>query len=307
MSNNVETMFSVREKPWHGLGTIVQEAVTSEEAIKLAGLDWTVRQEPVAWNGQDSGWRMNVRDSDERVLGVVGGRYQIVQNTEAFDFVDNLLGEGVTFETAGSLANGRRIWLLAKMPSYDILGDVVDPYMVFTNNHDSCGSLKVAMTPTRVVCSNTLALALQKASRTWVARHTGSIGSKLEEARKTFALAGKYMDSISLEAENLAAIKIAPKDFTSFSEKLFPITGEMGARKEESQIQLRGQLESAYNEEDLANIRGTGWGVINAVADMVSHKTPSRKTDNYQENQFMALIDGTEVIMNQAYNIIRTF
>lgn len=303
MSANVETMFSVREKPWHGLGEIVNEALTAAEAIKLAGLDWSVKQVPVMHAGQDSGYKMNVRSTDERVLGVVGSRYQPVQNLEAFDFIDVLLGEGVTFETAGSLSSGKRVWLLAKMPEITILGDKVDPFMVLTNNHDNNGSLKAAMTPTRVVCQNTLTLALKNASRTWTARHTGSINGKMAEAKRTFQLANIYMESIEQEAERLALIKMAPKDFRGFNELLFPVTADMGGRKEEAQLELRGELESAYVEDDLGNIKNTAWGVINAVADMISHKKPSRKTDNFQENNFMTLVDGNE-LMTRAYNII---
>lgn len=296
MSANVESMFSVREKPWHGIGTIVQEAPTSKEALGLAGLDWTVRQEPVIYKGQDSGYFMNIRSNDDRVLGVVGGRYKPVQNVDAFDFVDGLVGEGVTYETAGSLSTGKRIWLLAKMPDVKILDDVVEPYMCLTNSHDGFGSLKVCMTPVRVVCQNTLNLALNSAKRSWNGRHTGSIGSKMEAAKETLGLARTYMESLADEAEELYKIKIAPKDFVALSEKMFPITDGMSARKEESQILLREQLRHAWEMDDLGNIRGTGWGFMNAVADMSTHKPPARKTDNYQENAFMYVIDAPVIL-----------
>ena len=103
MSANVETMFSVREKPWHGLGTIVMEAPTSADALRLAGLDWKVVQEPVYTGNQEpiKGYKANVRSSDRKVLGVVSDRYKVVQNTDAFSFTDELLGKGVRYETAG--------------------------------------------------------------------------------------------------------------------------------------------------------------------------------------------------------------
>ena len=304
MSANVETMFSVREKPWHGLGTIVQEAPTSREALGLAGLDWTVRQEPVIYKGQDSGYFMNIRSTDDKVLGVVGGRYKPVQNVDAFDFVDGLVGEGVTYETAGSLSTGKRIWLLAKMPDVKILDDVVEPYMCLTNSHDGFGSLKVCMTPVRVVCQNTLNLALNSAKRTWNGRHTGSIETKMNAARETLGLATKYMNSLADEAEELYKIKVAPKDFTVLSEKMFPITADMTQRKEEAQILLREQLRHAWEMDDLGNIKGTGWGFMNAVADMSTHKPPARKTGNYQENSFMYVIDAP-VILDTAMKLIR--
>lgn len=118
MSANVETMFYVRETPWHGLGTKVLEAPDSKEALIAAGLDWNVIQEPIYTEENEpiSGYKANIRDSDRRVLGVVTERYKVVQNREAFAFTDELLGQGVRYETAGSLQDGKKVWLLAHMP-----------------------------------------------------------------------------------------------------------------------------------------------------------------------------------------------
>ena len=163
MAHMIETMFSVREKPWHGLGTIVMEAPASAEALKLAGLDWEVVQEPVYTDNREliKGYKANVRSSDRRVLGVVSDRYKVVQNTDAFSFTDELLGKGVKYETAGSLQEGKKVWLLARLPKeYVIAGERISPYLVFSNTHDGSGSVKVAVTPVRVVCNNTLNLAL---------------------------------------------------------------------------------------------------------------------------------------------------
>lgn len=125
MAANVETMFYVRTEPWHGLGTKVMEAPTSKDALQLAELDWQVIQEPVFTAQEEliSGYKANVRNSDRQILGVVTDRYKVVQNDEAFAFTDSLLGEGVRYETAGSLQNGRKVWLLARMPrDYIIAG-----------------------------------------------------------------------------------------------------------------------------------------------------------------------------------------
>lgn len=131
MSANVETMFSVRETPWHGLGRIVMDAPASHEALELAGLDWQVESRNI-YSGTGAmipGYRANVRSTDDAVLGVVSDRYRIVQNEDAFQFTDDLLGEGVTYETAGSLQGGKKVWMLAKLPEkYIIAGDEVTPY-----------------------------------------------------------------------------------------------------------------------------------------------------------------------------------
>lgn len=125
MAANVETMFSVREKPWHGLGTIVEEAPESADALRLAGLDWNVVQKDIFTNyGKVEGYKANVRDTDNQVLGVVTDRYKVIQNTDAFAFTDELLGAGVRYETAGSLQGGKKVWLLARIPrEYIVSGE----------------------------------------------------------------------------------------------------------------------------------------------------------------------------------------
>lgn len=211
MAANVETMFSVREKPWHGLGTIVAEAPTSADAIRLAGLDWLVVQEPVYtnFNKPVEGYRANVRSSDRKVLGVVSDRYRVVQNADAFSFTDELLGKGVRYETAGSLQEGRKVWLLASLPrEYIIAGERISPYLVFSNTHDGSGSVKVAVTPVRVVCNNTLNLALGTAKRSFSMVHTGNIRDKIQEARDTLFLAEEYMECLGTEFERLRRQKV---------------------------------------------------------------------------------------------------
>ena len=131
MAAEVETMFFTgREKPWHGLGTMVEDAPDSREALIAAGLDWDVVQKPVFTQDgvQVKGYYANVRDYDSSVLGIVTSRYKVVQNRDAFAFTDSLLGEGVRYETAGSLMGGRKTWILAKLPEkYIIQGEQVMP------------------------------------------------------------------------------------------------------------------------------------------------------------------------------------
>ena len=141
MAANVETMFYVRETPWHGLGTRVLEAPSSQEALRLSGLDWNVIQEPIYTkeNERIPSYKANVRDSDRKTLGVVTDRYKVIQNTEAFAFTDALLGEGVRYETAGSLQDGKRIWLLAHMPhEYIIGGEHISPYLQMSTTFLHC-------------------------------------------------------------------------------------------------------------------------------------------------------------------------
>ncbi|MGN0692566.1 MAG: DUF932 domain-containing protein [Oscillospiraceae bacterium] len=132
MPANVESMFYVREAPWHGLGICVEEALDSKAALEKLGLDWKVIQKPImtADNEPIPGFKANIRDTDSKVLGVVTDRYKVVQNSEAFSFTDTLLNEGVRYETAGSLQDGKKIWLLAKLPDkYVIEDEQIEPYL----------------------------------------------------------------------------------------------------------------------------------------------------------------------------------
>lgn len=295
MSANVETMFYAGETPWHGMGVKVESALSSSEAIKMASLDWTVQSKEIQVVGGEiiEGMRANVRSTDQKVLGVVTNRYKVVQNEDAFSFTDILLGEGVKYETAGSLSNGKRIWLLAKMETSNICGDDVEPYLVFTNSHDGSGAVKVAVTPIRVVCQNTLTLALSSTKRCWSTRHCGDISSKMEDAKMTLGFASAYMERLKEESEKLSQVVVLAPQFADFLLKMFPITSKMSDRQVQNIEKQRTALAELYNhKEDLQKFHGTAYGVINAVADFVPHFIPARQATNYRQNNFMSIVDG---------------
>ena len=257
MSANVESMFYAgREKPWHGLGTQVEEAPTSADALRLAGLDWTVQRKPIQVCGgrKVDNFFANVRSSDGAVLGVVSDRYQVVQNAEAFAFTDALIGgEGqVHYETAGSLMGGRKIWLLAKLPDTEIVGDKTEPYLCFSNTHDGSGAIRVCMTPIRVVCNNTLNIALNGAKRATV----------------TDEQIAKILD------------------------EMFPATEDMSEREKRNATKAREEYMICYFAPDILKFKGTAWGALNAMSDMVGHTAPRRMTSNYQENNWGRIMDG---------------
>lgn len=296
MAHLVESMFSVRETPWHGLGTIVNEAPTSAEAIKLAGLDWDVVSNPVfdANGNEIHGYKANTRSTDNSVLGIVSNKYKIVQNKEAFEFTDNLIESGdVKYETAGSLKNGRQIWLLAKMPEKNILGDKFDPYICFSNTHDGTGAIKVCMTPIRVVCNNTLNFALSNATRTWSTKHMGDMAGKIHEAKITLGLANKYMDELTIAADKYANTKITDTEIEAVLNDLFPVDLNEDTKRKINNVQeIKDAFYVCYNMPDIAKFKGTQYGVINAMSDMVGHSAPARKTATYQENNWGRIMVG---------------
>lgn len=308
MAANVETMFYTREKPWHGLGTMVAEAPNSKDALRLAGLNWKVLQEPVYTENEEliQGYKANVRDTDRKVLGVVTDRYKVIQNEEAFAFTDTLLGEGVRYETAGSLQEGRRVWMLARMPREFIIGgERISPYMVFSNTHDGSGAVKTALTPIRVVCNNTLNLALRTAKRSWSMIHTGDISGKIEEAKNTLLLADEYMTALGQEFENLRKIKLSEKQVLDYIKILLPMEENYSLHQKRGVEKLRADMKMRYfDAPDLKDVGNNGYRFVNAVSDFATHSTPRRKTANYKENIFARTADGNPMI-DRAYQLVK--
>jgi phage/plasmid-like protein (TIGR03299 family) len=306
MAANVETMFSVREKPWHGLGTIVEDAPSSADALRLAGLDWQVIQKPLFTStGRIDGYKANVRSTDNAVLGVVTDRYRVVQNEEAFAFTDNLLGEGVKYETAGSLQGGRKVWLLARLPrEYIISGERISPYLVFSNTHDGSGAVRVAVTPVRVVCNNTLNLALNTASRSFSMVHTGDIKGKIHEARETLFMADAYMEELGREFERLRRQKISDQQVKEYIELLLPVEKDASPVSVRNVRKLRDNMAARYfDAPDLKGVGKNAYRFINAVSDFATHADPIRRTKNYQENLFMKTYEGNPMI-DKAYQLV---
>ena len=308
MAALVETMYSTREKPWHGLGTVVREAPTSENALRLAGLDWNVVQEAIYTPCREKieGFKANVRDTDRKVLGVVSDRYKVVQNVEAFSFTDELLGHGVRYETAGSLSGGRRVWLLARLPrEYIIAGERISPYLVFSNTHDGSGSVKVAVTPVRVVCNNTLNLALETAQRSFSMVHTGNISDKITEARDTLFKAESYMDRLGAEFEQLHQQKVTDAEVQKYIEILIPMESNATRTQEKNVNRLRENLAMRYYDApDLQTVGKNAYRFLNAVSDFATHAEPLRRTANYNENLFSKTVDGNPMI-DRAYQLVK--
>lgn len=318
MSANVESMFYVstnsageidsRKVPWHGLGTPVMKALNSEEALDMAGLNWEVKSEPIfdSKQLQIPGYFRNYRESDNATLGVVSSRYKIVQNTEAFEFTDSLIGEECSYETAGSLDGGKRIWLLAKLPGQKILDDEFENYVAFTNTHDGTGAIQVCVTPIRVVCQNTLNLALNGASRKWSTRHMGDLKSKLEEGKRTLELATIYMHNLNEEANKLAEVKVDDVKVEWMFDNIFPVDYNKDTQRKIDNVQkMKEAFFNCMKANDISQYKGTAWGVINATTDFVDHVAPNRLTETYQEKNWGKIMLGHPVV-DKMYSLIQS-
>ena len=226
------SFFSVNEKAWHGLGTIVKEYPTSREALEFAGLDYTVEKRPLFTydtenfnaNKEDDiiipevevpNFFATMRTDTDQVLGLVGRDYKIVQNVDAFSFFDAIVcGEGIMYETAGALGNGERIFITAKLPEYIKVGkdDLIEKYLFLTTSHDGYGSITAAFTPIRIVCNNTLNMALRNCTNTIKIRHTQSAQDRLKEAHKVMGISNKLAEELDGIFNQWAKVRITDSE-----------------------------------------------------------------------------------------------
>ena len=292
--------YGQRKVPWNGLGTDISKAGSIDEALNIAGLNWDVLQRQAAQitgTGEAvpvEGQYVNVRDDNGMPLGIVGARYSIVQNIEAFSFMDSLIGEGVRFEKAGMFKGGRAVWILARLPErYIMLGNEISPYIVFINSHDGTGGVRAAVTPIRVICSNMLSLSMKRALRTWSVRHSGDMMGKLDTARDVLFKSAGYMDALKTETMELNGIELNSDEIKAIVDELIPITADMGERKQDNRQDQRDDiLQRFYEAPDLLDMKDTGLKLLHAVSDHETHYEPLRKTGSFRENLFISGIKG---------------
>ena len=288
---------SNRNLPYmNAFGTVdISSATSVDEALELSALNWDVNSKFIYdENGKPyEKFRANVRESDDKLLGIVTDKYHIIQNGDAFDFVDNLVSEGFKFERAGQFRDGRSIWVMGSLPETQILGDDISNNVVFVNSHDGSSGVKVMMTPVRLICYNMLNLALRKANRIWATKHTTGIYTKLEEAKYTLGLVNKYMEELNEEAERLANIKISDADIEAIFDIIYPIDRNKDSERRINNISIvKNNFIQCYNASDIAQFKGTAYGAVNAMSDLVSHRIPARATQNFYENYWDRLING---------------
>ncbi|WP_249012202.1 DUF932 domain-containing protein [Conexibacter sp. DBS9H8] len=296
-------MFSVRETPWHGLGAVLPEAPRSiSEAIAASGLGWGVEKEPIAVDRGDvamansiwdprcqeiPGYYATVRQDNREVLGIVGERYRIVQNWEAFKFVDQLLGTSMNFETAGSLNGGRKVWVLASLPDHiEVGGDPVKAYVLLMNSHDGSTAVIAATTPVRVVCQNTLNWGLAKARQRFSIRHTEQIGRRVHEARRVLELSVDYYAQFQMLGDQLASERMTDRQLRGVLDELYPSGTEDSAgtdRVARTRQQRKDRIVELFlSGETVGNAPGSKWAAVNAIVEFNDYYRPLRAgTDRF--------------------------
>jgi len=294
--------------PWHGIGAVLDGVLSSEEAIREARLTWTVRQSEV-YSATDRetpipGYVANVRSDTNEVLGIVSERYKVAQNKDVFAFADELVGNRrvkCTYETAGSLFNGRRVFLLVNMPKRSIVEDEYQPYLCLSNAHDGSACLQVFLTGIRVVCNNTLTAALHTAKRKISIRHLSIMEQRKEEAVNAMGAASKYFHDLEDFASRLAGKKV---NIGKVLDRLFPASRDMSKRQLASNKEVKSLIQNILKtKDDLQNIKGNAWGVFSAISDYRSNAEPKRRTKTYDEAKMARFIDG-DPVMQQAQDII---
>lgn len=256
-----ESGFVVREAAWHGLATVLQNAPTIEEGIKQAGLEWDVIQCPIEAVMPDgrvpaTGWIANLRSTDKSVLGIVSDKYKPIQNKDAFQFFDKFLDDkSCTLECAGSLKNGRFVWVLAKIANGEAEvspGDRIFSYLKLSTAHDGSHAGTIAFTPVRVVCWNTLSSALAQADKSVAAGegramhvlHVGDVQASLKAAQAEIDIAHRRIGKIVQQAKAFKKVEMDKASFYRFLEDVY-------AEERKEMRKLLSKFYAVINDEAL--------------------------------------------------------
>lgn len=288
------SFFCVKEPAWHGLGTVVDGAVTAEEAIRLARLDWEVKFHPYSYqfNGEtkiDTPYGAIVRQDTGDCLGTVSKTYIPLQNKSAFSFFDALISEHeAVYHSAGVLFGGKKTWISAKMPQGMVIGsdDLIDNYIVIFNSHDGSMSVTAMMTPIRVVCNNTLTAALKSAKNKVQIRHVQNAETKLKEAHKVLGLYNAYRMELESALNQLATKSVSSvlcEQFLSNVFNVYDVHGELTEVSKKNKEMVMNIFESSVGGQDSKTCRGTAYGLYNAVTFFTDNAV-EYKSDNSKAN-----------------------
>jgi phage/plasmid-like protein (TIGR03299 family) len=302
-------MFSVREVPWHKLGVVLDAPPTAAEAIKAAGLDWKVQKRDLFWprihNIAEGGTMEGkfeqvpgrvalVRDEDQKFLSVVSNDYEVVQNTDAFGFFDSLVHEGkATYETAGCMCEGRKVWIMARLNKTITLPgeDVTRCYLLLHNGHDGETSVIIQPTPVRVVCNNTLRMSLQHGQLHKFSHVNGVLG-RMESVKRLYDLAcdefdgasAAYTRMLEMKLEGAKGVEGLVNSIVSNGtlDTLEPVNPqEFIDSLTNTQQMMRGEILRLHEEgRGVSSLtRGTVWGVYNAAVEFADYQMGNRSKD----------------------------
>lgn len=281
MAHEFESGFLVKEAAWHKLGTVIQEAPTVEEGIRLAGLDWKVSMENLYLaDGRVTTQRAVIRESDKRILGYGGENWTPLQNVDAFKFFNDFLSTGdVQLETAGSLKQGQRIWVLARIKSATgevIKGDPIQRYFMLSNAHTRGIAVSVGFTDVRIVCKNTLAMAEQSTnSKLLRVSHSSKVAENLDEIKSIINFSKQGFQADLQKMERLAKMRVNQKDIQKYIEVIFFDPRTLDSKRTQNKLTF---ITDKINElievglgSDIKGIKGTAYGLYQATTEYLTH------------------------------------
>lgn len=281
MAHLVETIMTVGDKPWHGLGINIDRAPSVDEAIVLAGLDWEVGRKPLVTQDDQQVVPAfaTYRKTDNKVLGVVGPKYEPLQNRSAFSFFNPLVESGdVSLETAGSLKEGKRVWVLAAInrdPIEVAKDDIVKKYILLSNSHDGTLSVRLGFSPIRVVCNNTLTLAeCDKSGSDLIrVRHSKRTNETLEKLREVINVADRQFQATADQYYKLLAnTQINAKDLRKYIKLVMEMPTDKPLSKPATQsVELIEELFQGGRGNNLPGVKGTYWAAYNAITENLSY------------------------------------
>jgi len=281
MPHEVETMAFYGKTPWHGLGCQLadDDLYNWESACLKSGLDWTADLVPLVTGDTHTevDHRAVRRNTDGRVLGVVGPRYEVLQNRDAFRWFEPFLtSKEAALHTAGSLREGSRIWVLAKLnrdPIVVAAGDEVEKYLLLSHSHDGSLAVRVGFSPVRVVCANTLALAHgAEASKLIRVRHTREVHQNLASIREVMNIANQQFEATSEQYKLLARKSINPADLTRYVRRVLKVEEDQPSTRSTNVLAEIERLFEAGRGNDLPSVRGTWWTAYNGITEWLSYQ-----------------------------------
>lgn len=287
MAHMVENMFYVGETPWHGLGVSLNEAPSISEAINAAGLNWHVGlRDLFTTDGVRVSHRATVRDTDGSILGVVGPRYQPLQNADALDWFQPFVDSGeASLHTAGSLDGGKKVWVLAQLnrdPSVIVPGDEVRKFILLSNSHDGTTAVRPGFTPIRVVCANTLAAAhCSTASKLIRVRHTSKIASNLEKVREIMNAANADFEATADMFRHLASKAFNQADVRRYVKVLLDVENVSDADMPTRTKNIIEDILASISgpKQSMPGVSGTWWAAYNGYNEYLNY-TRGRNADN---------------------------
>ena len=304
---------SLREPAWHGLGTVLDHEVTTDEMLQVAHLaGWNVRLEDVTLPGRShrsyfATVRDNPFDGQADVLGVVGERYNVLQNEDLFAFGDAIL-DGARWETAGSIKSGTVVFGSLALDREIVLDpkgatDKVNTYLLVHTSHDGSLAIQASITPVRVVCQNTLNMAVgprgRGAKQSFRIRHTSTVQGKVAAAREALGLAHKYLDEFDVLAQSMIEQTINDEKFFDIVTAVYPKPEQDAKGSLTKWTNKIDTLFDIYNGETCVNVKGTAWGAYNALTERLDwYKTPR----NGNAESVLAAASGFDAATNAEKN-----